>query len=171
LPARPMLAETSRFKTNRLSLLEDGYRVEWDLKSNQVELFESDQDMKETQNIAKDNPLIVKALQDRLEELLGQPWEATESGSVTLSDAVLLKNGRRASTIPVEKGELFQVLPYDAEVFFTDRNGLKIGPWQLVGGESRADGALKVQPQSAQKVELDEQTRKNLEKLGYIQKD
>ena len=36
LPERPMIAETTRFKTNRLSLLEGGYRLEWDLNTGKV---------------------------------------------------------------------------------------------------------------------------------------
>ena len=171
LPSRPMLAETSRFKTNRISLLEDGYRVEWDLKSNQVELFETDQDLKEVHDLAEKEPVIVQALQNRMEELLGKPWSAQKDGVVLLEDAIMLKNGRKVSNIPVMSGESFQILPYDAKVFFKEIEGEKIGPWQLVGGDSVVLNALKVEAQGAQKVELDEKTRQNLEKLGYIQKD
>ena len=118
LPERPMLAETTRFKTNRISLFEGGYRLEWDLNTGKSELFHTQEDLKETTDISNAQPEIAFAFKKRTEELLGKPWTAQDSGTVMLSKSIALKDGRHARTLTVEKGDSFQILPYDASFPF-----------------------------------------------------
>lgn len=171
LPERPMIAETTRFKTNRLSLLEGGYRLEWDLNSGKSELFHTAEDLKESKDISSQEPEIARAFKGRLEELLGKPWTANKDGTVTLSKAVALKDGRHRNSLEVTKGTTFQVLPYDAPISFAPIGGEALGPWYLVGGESIQDDALQLEKQQAGRVELDDAAKKKLEQLGYIQSD
>ena len=58
-----MLAETTRFKTNRISLFEGGYRLEWDLNTGKSELFHTQEDLKETTDISNAQPEIAFAFQ------------------------------------------------------------------------------------------------------------
>ena len=171
LPERPMLAETTRFKTNRVSLFEGGYRLEWDLNTGKSELFHTQDDLKETKDLSNTEPEIAFAFKKRTEELLGKPWTANSGGTVVLSRAVALKEGRHKVTMDVEKGDSFQVLPYDAPISFQDSTGIKQGPWYLVGGESVGQGSLQIEEQTATRVELDDAAKKKLEQLGYIQND
>ena len=174
-PKRAFLAETTRFKTNRLSLLEDGYRLEWDLKSNKRELFAPKTDLLEAKNLAKSEPDRVKALQQRAEELLGDGWYAKEAGTVRFSGAYALHQGRRSKQIEVAAGERFQILPYDANVFFKPLNDTSssLGPFAQIGTSSLTDkspiGVLG--GQETTDVEIDEATSKMLEQLGYMQGD
>ena len=153
LPERPMLAETTRFKTNRISLFEGGYRLEWDLNTGKSALFHTQEDLKETTDISKTQPEIAFAFKKRTEELLRKPWTAQDSGTVMLSKAIALKDGRHSRTLTVEKGESFQILPYDASISFQNAEGAKQGPWYLVGGESSSDTALTIEKQQANRVE------------------
>ena len=171
LPERPMLAETTRFKTNRISLFEGGYRLEWDLNTGKSELFHTQEDLKETTDISNTEPEIAFAFKKRTEELLGKPWTAQSTGTVLLSKAVALKDGRHSRKLDVQEGDAFQILPYDASITFQNAEGDSQGPWYLVGGESSTDTALVIEKQQANRVELDEAAKKKLEQLGYIQND
>ena len=173
IPERTFMAETTRFKTNRLSILEGEYRLEWNLKNGQAELFQPMDDIKESKDISKENPDIVKALQLLAEKELGHPWTAKADGFVWLDKAVGLKTGLKKAKMSVMQGETFQVLPYDAAVLFspvkTPNN--KIGPWQQVGAKNNDSlkGLIVEQNSSNQEVHLDENAKKLLEQIGYIQ--
>ena len=173
LPERTFMAETTRFKTNRLSILEGEYRLEWDLKNATSELFHTMSDLKERKDISKENPEIVNALKLLAEKELGYPWTAQESGFVWLEQAVGLKKGVSKRKLPVVKGDVFQILPYDAPIFFSslDSPEVKIGSWQQVGAKNNdALRGLTVEQNSAnQEVHLDENAKKLLEKIGYMQ--
>jgi arylsulfatase len=170
LPPRPFLAETTRFKTNRLSLLEGGLRLEWDLKKGRRELFAPAADPAERKDLAKARPADVVRLQARVRELIGEPWVANQAGTVTTEDGWVLTTQRRRR-LEVAKGDRFQILPYDAKVHFEPDEGAKAGPFQAVGGVRPGAGSgLSWQGKGeAVGVELDEATRKALEALGYIQ--
>ena len=175
IPSRPFLGETTRFKTNRLSLLENEYRLEWDLKSNRAELFKPLEDPKERNNLAKKEPNILKAMKIRAEDLLGDGWKATEDGMVQLPRSYALFEGRHAKTLNVKEGDTFQVLPYDAEISFIKNEdaATPVGPMQAVGKKSPPKDSplqtLSVKSQS--NIELDDTTRSLLEQLGYIQSE
>ena len=74
LPERQLLSgETTRFKTNRLSLTEGEYRLEWDLKKNKVELFRPLEDPKELVDLSKSQPEALEIMKQHAEEALGKP--------------------------------------------------------------------------------------------------
>jgi arylsulfatase A-like enzyme len=176
LPQRAFLAETTRFKTNRISLLEGNYRLEWNLKNDVSELFEVQVDPLEKNNLSLDNPEKVTHFKSRIEELLGSPWVATTEGVVSFPNAIALHNGRHATQVNVKAGDQFQVLPYDANVTVTTvENGIHhtLGPWKSVGGTyPPAESVLILQQQSlVDTVEMTDQTKALLESLGYIQEE
>lgn len=169
VPARPFLAETTRFKTNRLSLLEGGLRLEWDLKEDRIELFDPLADPKEATDLAASRPEDVAALASRAIELLGADWEATRSGMIRPDKAVVLSDEGRAKKRSVQAGDQFVVLPYDAQVRFVEGSE-KLGPWQAVGGAAPGEGdPLKLlRTAGTSGVIMDDATREMLEALGYI---
>ena len=175
IPERTFMAETTRFKTNRLSILEGEYRLEWDLKNKQTELFHTLNDLKEESDISDENPEIVKALKLLAEKELGAPWTAQEDGFVWLKKAVALKNGQKRRKMPVMEGDTFQILPYDAPISFSKLQSpeTKIGMWQQVGAKNNASlKGLKIEQNSSNKeVHLDENAKRMLEQIGYIQDD
>jgi len=172
LPTRSWPASTSRFDTNRIGLLEDGLRLEWDLASDQAELFVAADDPSELHDVAAERPGDVARLEARLQALAGQPWTARVDGTVlTDGSARVLLDGVHTRQ-GVLAGQRFQVLPLDAPVQFALPGAAPVGPWQAVGGsppgttdplgfDTRATG-----PQG---VVMDEATRKALEALGYVQ--
>ena len=173
-PPRAFLAETSRFKTNKVSILEDDLRLEWNLNTDKAELYAPLSDMVEQTDLADARPEDVARLQERIQELLGQPWEASSPGTVQTEEfARVLQSGSHES-LRVEPGARFQVLPYDAEVRFRESlpNGSKNhGPWQAHGGEhpTAEDPLALHSDQRTTGVEMDDATRAQLEALGYIQ--
>ena len=176
LPKRAFLAETTRFKTNRISLLEDQFRLEWNLKNNNAELFQVQADPQEQTDLAKRHPEKVAQFKSRIEQLLGSPWVATQAGAVTFPNAIALKGGRHSRSLSVNVGDQFQILPYDAEVYVTtDVQGIeqKFGPWKAVGGDFPTPKAtLQLLDQTtATSVEMSDQTRDLLESLGYMQNE
>ncbi len=166
--SRAFSAETTRFATNRVGLLEGGLRLDWDLKANRRELYAPAADPAETVDLSKRRPADVARLSARLEDVLGQPWVARRAGLVT-SDGVILKDGRR-STLRVQAGDRFIVLPYDAEVWVTVGDAVE-GPWDPSDGRTPPEGAglEYVRETSSAGVDLDEETRRALESLGYMQ--
>ena len=131
--------------------------------------------MSEAENLAKSEPERVKLLQQRAEELLGDGWLAKEPGTVSFSGAYGLHQGRKSKKIEVQAGEAFQILPYDAQVFFVSQGDeqAKQGPFAQIGSSSLdQESSLEVLgAQETTKVEIDEATSKMLEQLGYIQGD
>ena len=152
-----------------------GHRLEWDLKSNRRELFAPKKDISEAKDLAKAEPERVKALQKKAEDLLGDGWLATEDGTVSFSGAYGLHHGRKHKKLDVKAGEAFQILPYDAQVFFTPQSSsqTKQGPFAQIGSTSPSkDSDLELLgAQDTTKVEIDEATSQMLEQLGYMQGD
>ena len=177
LPQRSMLAETSRFTTNKISLLEGEYRLEWDLQKGKSELFDTSVDSKEKYDISTNQPDILLALQRRAEELLGRPWTVQQDGRLSCQHAVILQQGRKSCTTMMKVGDTFQVLPYDAALFFEPSGATeKIGPLQQIGGTTSAttDVGLTLESHrrsTSQNVLLDDAAKKRLEHLGYIQEE
>lgn len=172
-PARPFPAETSRFKTSRIALYEEGLRLEWDLVADKAELFEPAADPDEATDLAAARPGDVARLQARLLELAGRPWTATQDGTVlTSGSGRVLVSGPRRSQL-VSAGDRFQVLPLDAELRFQVPGQGKLGPWSALGQRPPAQAPLTFAADSAGPtgVHLDEATRQALEALGYVQGD
>lgn len=173
LPDRQLLGETTRFKTNRLSLMEGEYRLEWDLKKDTAELFKPLEDPKEQRDLAKENPEALAVMKAHAEEALGESWVVKSPGWVDLDGAVMLHNGRKTDKVTLAEGDRFVVLPYDSGIKFGQSGQSTIGPYQTIGGASPPeDGPFqKLVEDLANEVELDEQTRQMLETLGYMQKE
>jgi arylsulfatase A-like enzyme len=168
LPVRPFTAETTRFKTNRVGLYENGLRLEWDVKSNTAELFDPHTDPREEHDLASAKSAELRALQTRLLEVLGEPWEVRRDGKVR-TGGVIFKDGRRwGNKAVVRPGDTFLVLPYDAPVKMVV-DGETLGPWAGVGGASPdAEAPLAWKGTTAGGVEIDDEQAKMLEALGYM---
>ena len=171
VPSRPFPAETFRFKTRRISLYENGKRIEWDLRKNNIELFNADEDRLELNDLAATDPASVAALSSRAEEVWARPWEASADGLVKVKKGVVLRDGARRSQ-RVSAGDTFQVLPYDAQTTFTPLGATEPeGPWQSTSPPPEgASVAYNAEARTAG-IELDADTRKMLEQLGYMQAD
>ena len=79
VPSRPFPVETFA-KTRRISLYEDGKRIEWDLMRDKQELFDADSDRLEVKNLAEEDK--VHLLHGgRAEEVFGRPWTASVTES------------------------------------------------------------------------------------------
>lgn len=165
-------AETTRFKTNRLGLYADGLRVEWDLKTNKLELFDPHVDTKEAMDLSEARPEDLQTIKAALEKSQGAPWEAVEGGVATVEKGVFLKDGLKRRSLVVNPGDRFTVLPWDAALTF--RSGdQELGPYQAVGG-TRPEAGLPLRylgGGNAGKQDLDDATRAALEALGYMQGD
>ena len=111
-------------------MYEHGQRLEWDLRRNRKELFDSDTDVFEVKNVARAKPDDVKKLAKRAEEVFGKPWVATADGEVAVTKGVVMHNGPKKRK-KVKAGDAFQVLPYDAETRFTATDAEEaVGPWR-----------------------------------------
>jgi len=166
-PARSFPAETSRFTTNRVSLLEGPLRLDWDLAADRAELFEPPTDPHERRDLAEQRPDDVARLKARLLEILGRPWEARTAGELR-SPGVVLDAAGWHEGLAVVPGARFLVLPYDADLTL-EAGGHRAGPWRAIGGRRPGDGdpvALH-ETAAAGRVELDAATRAALEALGY----
>jgi arylsulfatase A-like enzyme len=175
LPSRPFLAETTRFKTNRLSLLEDGFRLEWDLKTSKSELFQPMSDPLELNDLSNEpgSKARIKALQSSAESLLGDNWEVLQPGELRFRKSYILKDGRKSAKLRAEPGDRFLLLPYDGQLRFSPDGSEDVaGPFS-VGKLAPSDGdpVRLIDHRSGDEVELDEATRKMLEQLGYMQSD
>jgi arylsulfatase A-like enzyme len=169
VPKRAFPAETFRFKTRRISLYENGKRIEWDLRKRKVELFDSDVDVMEVNDIAKTDKDSARALKRRAEEVFGQPWEATADGTVQVTKGVVLSKGARSKR-KVKAGQKFQVLPYDAKTRFTAQGSDQaVGPWRSTSPPHEGEPLKYNAEAKTAGIELDEQTKKMLESLGYMQ--
>ena len=173
LGARPFPGETTRFKTNRLSLYRDGLRLEWDLSKDRRELFAPGADPAEATDLAMDRPDDVDRLQHELVALLGHPWTAVEAGMVSAKKGYVVANGKRLRSLKVEAGDRFQVLPYDAEVHW--RSGERqVGPFGAQGDHPRPEGGAPLSLEeagAAAEVVLTDDVRAALEAIGYMQED
>jgi len=172
IPDRPFPAETFRFKTRRISLYEKGMRIEWDVRRDRRELFAADADRLEVTDLAQLQPADLATLAKRAEEVFGKPWVANASGVVVPKKGAVLSNGAHKRG-RVEPGQTFQVLPYDAKVRFkVPRSGEGVqGPWRSTARPpAGAPLSYKAEVKTAG-VTLDEETRKKLEALGYVQSD
>jgi arylsulfatase A-like enzyme len=169
VPKRTFPAETFRFKTRRISLYEDGKRIEWDLRKNRVGLFASDTDKLEVTDLYASDKEGAAKLSARAEEVWGRPWVAAADGTVEVKKGVVLKSGAKRKRT-VKAGDSFQVLPYDAITSFTPTGAAEpLGPWRSTSPPSEsAPLEYRAEARTAG-IELDDATKKMLEQLGYMQ--
>ncbi len=171
VPERPFPAETFRFKTRRISLYEGGKRIEWDLRKKKKELFNADSDRLELTDVSASDAEGTAAMSARAEEIWGRPWEASVDGELKVKKGVVLKDGAR-SRRSVKAGETFQVLPYDAQTSFTATGANEaVGPWRSTSPPPEGSPIIYKAEARTAGIELDDETRKMLEQLGYMQPD
>ncbi len=167
LPQRAFVADTSRFSSNRLSIYQDGWRLDLDLKTDTRALYDINLDPGELRNRFGDQPARAAAMESLLLSRLGEPWEAMQP-VVLRSRHWFLESGQLwKGRLSVKPGDRFQLLPYDA--------GLGINPhkdtWRAVGNRSPGPGAaIRYRGVSTgEELELRESERQLLEALGYLQ--
>ena len=167
---RTFLAETTRFKTARLGLLQGERRIEWDLRQNNVQLFNVTADPAEQADIAASEPEAVRALQAGVERALGAPWQAEADGIIRTEGGVILKDGHQGAKLKVAAGDRFVVVPFDAPLRF-ERLGQTVGPFQAAGGARPGPEACLryLAGQSASAATLSADQRERLVALGYMQ--
>ena len=191
LPNRVLLAETTRFDTNRVGIYGDGMRLEWDLKARTEEVFDLSSDSTESTDMSASRVADVQKLKRALIAVLGTPWEATQAGTVKASHpgkkksipGTFLVLGDEAGVAPqdqkvtltrgslkVKAGDRFLVLPYDDQVSFTPTGGRSHGPWQFEGGSRPGEGDLLRLHASGGtgSSDLDSDQQEALEALGYM---
>jgi arylsulfatase A-like enzyme len=158
-PARPFLGETSRHRSLRFSLHENGQRLEWDLRNQRLERFV---------DAAEEHPLPDDGMRERVLELLGKPWTAPVGGELRVQRGVAGKTPFRARQA-VRANEAFAVFPLDATFRLFGADGELVG----AGGLAAPDPAPFVWTGGPRPVPmtLDEDTKSALEALGYVHDD
>lgn len=165
-------AETSRFDTNRLSLLEgalgggaaSGLRLDLDLSNHRRALYDTINDPKERTNLAGSRAADADRLERELYESLGESWSLT-AGSLTTPGGLWRSAAAVAS--PLEVAGPFGLWPPDAAVTHTDGAAVTrslgvidaptTGPWTYSGAHRSVT------------IALDDATKAQLEALGYVQ--
>jgi len=158
---RDFYAETSRFDTNRLSLLQGPLRLDVDLVGHRRALYDTVADPGEQHDLAAGQPVDVDRLAHALFGALGEPWTLA-SGTVQTKGALWQAGAVTASPAP----GTFGLWPPDAAIEHS--------------GGTRATGAI-VPPESAAwsyggphpsvSIALDDGTKAQLEALGYVQSE
>lgn len=162
VPARPFVADTSRFDSARLSLEEDGWRLDVDLAHREETLYDRRADPLEAKDVAAMDPDRVLAMRKRMYGLLGEPW-VLESGTTIRSKGFFWQEGSLVGHRLGRPGR-FGLYPPDAEV--APDGGAPIAGTRGAPrtGPVRYEGTVK-----AGEAALTDETRKQLEALGYVQ--
>ncbi|MFZ5478301.1 MAG: sulfatase [Myxococcota bacterium] len=155
VPARPMLAETSRFSSARLSLLDGRWRLDLNLVAGTRELYDVVADPGEA--AASADAATADSMERALWAALGEPWTLNE-GAVATS-GFLWRDGALAGKRLDTPGP-FGMYPPDATV-----NGAIRG---VVEAGSRGDVTYGG-PRRAAITTIPDATRQQLEELGYLQ--
>jgi hypothetical protein len=161
-------ADTSRKDENRIRWHSDPYDVFIDLKTGKTEICDVVKDPR-CETLFTD-PAIAARAEKGLEAFLGDPWEATQDGTVKVErGAVYSGKGAPMRELPVHAGTRFTVLPGDAVVTFSAADGTTAGPYQPLGGAvPAADGPLRFTGKAISSgIELSADEKKMLEELGY----
>ncbi len=172
LPERSLVAETSRFESNRLALQRGTLRLEWDLGTDGTELFDLSTDPAEVTDISQDNPQAVDQLRQTLIATIDhKAWTATRAGRVRVSRGRLVDGGLAdEKTLAAE--ESFTVWPVDAKVRHTaSGTNSEQGPWRNHGPwMPGADDPVRLEPGTETRaVEISDGLKAQLEALGYLQ--
>ena len=167
IPKRVFVAETSRFRSCRLSVAAQDYRLEWDLRSRSLELF-SDRDFLETEDLSDQKKDLVADLQKVLMSSIGKRWETRSKGVVKgkyIWDGTKMLFGRA----DILSGDSFSVFPFDEPFSFQDPKETMVfsnGKSPDINSALVYMGAGLVRPKT-----LSPDVEKQLQQLGYIQED
>jgi arylsulfatase A-like enzyme len=164
-PERAFVGDTSRFSTNRLGLWLDGWRLDLDLAEGATALFDTRADPGEQRDLSREQPERAAALEARLWQELGSPWEARGPVALRSRKGVLVSGGQRLGRAgTLAQGERFQVVPVDAELAVEDQQR-----WFDALHPPGPEAPFGWQGLEARGVELSAEERAQLEALGYIQ--
>jgi hypothetical protein len=167
IPERAFVSETSRFRSCRLSMAKEGYRLEWDLKNKKTELF-SEADFLEEHDLSKKDPDRVELMQQELLTQIGFRWETRLGGMITASyiwDGVGLNYGKRE----VKPGDRFTIFPFDHSFYFRSK---KESSTFLNAMRPDKDSPLVYLGSDFVGIQsLESNVEKLLQELGYMQED
>ncbi len=166
VPARALLAETSRFRTARLSIEEAGWRLDLDLERGRRRLYDQTTDPKEKKNLSGVHPERVQSLEHALWAALGTPWAWAGPGSLS-STGFMWQDGELRGRELQATGE-FGLYPSDATLSVEGQELKGASAW---ASGSRLPGLSYTGEKSAGLATLDDATKKMLEELGYVQED
>lgn len=160
VPARPHIAETSRFKTARLSYEEGDFRLDVDLSKGARELYDHREDPLEKKNLWDATSSDALALEQRLLQALGLGWVVDAGVEVQTPGYLWTAAGWVKPPLPGPVS--FGVFPLDARVM--------AGPVSVKGiAEAPTEGPLRYTgPRRAVSQKVEEDTRAMLEALGYV---
>ena len=167
IPERIFVAETSRFRSCRLSVAAQNYRLEWDLRSRSFELY-SDRDFLETEDLSDQKKDLVVQLQNELLSNIGKRWEARSQGVVQgkyIWDGTKMLSERAQ----IQPGNSFTVFPFDLPFSFQNAKETSVFSHAKRPDKNSALvylGAGIVHPKS-----LSPNVEQQLQQLGYIQED
>ena len=157
--ARVFVGDTSRFKTNRLGLWQEGLRVDWNAQDEVWGLYG---DPDEPEDLASARPEDLQRLRSALGAALPTPWEAAP-GRLRTSGVLVVDGTPRGTELVLETPTPFAVVPVDAKVWHE-----YAGPWTL--GRQPEDGAaVRYRGGGTGEALLSAEDRARLEALGYIQ--
>ena len=167
IPERIFIAETSRFRSCRLSLADTSHRLEWNLNTSTTELFKQS-DPLEKKNIADGEAALVVMMKQKLLERIGFRWKANVAGNVVapfIWDGIQIYKKKKT----VKEGEHFTVFPFDVSVEF--QTGKKTSIFSRVSHLNSQSELVYLGKDFVQSQHLDTNVEQMLQQLGYIQED
>jgi arylsulfatase A-like enzyme len=166
-PGRAFPAETSRFRTDRYALWQNGLRLGVDLATGRRSLYDLTSDPAEAADVATTRPETVADLESHLWASFGQAWLTRRAVDLTSPGTFLVDGRARGHSVHLEAGMPFGVVPVDAVV--QAQGG---GTWRPVGGTGPGgEDPVVWAGDAAQAALLRDSDRQRLEALGYIQSD
>lgn len=182
---RPFWAETSRFDSNRLSLLEGSFRLDQDIAHNRRTIYDVGNDPAEAQPLGARGGVEAVRMEGALLARLGLPW-TLDAGSLTVDHGAILQPGVRPAALltvpptpvpptpgplaaagasaPADGAVRFLLWPPDAKLTHSDGRSIhgvldapELGPVRYAG------------PRRMRSLVLSSETRAQLEALGYQQ--
>jgi arylsulfatase A-like enzyme len=165
LGPRNLVAETSRFDSNRLSLRAGGWRFDLDLKGGQREIFFDPTDPGETTDLAAREPGRLASMEAVLLDRIGAPWEGVSETLLTSPGFFVLDGWLDGHSARVSAGFRFAVLPLDAPLS-SDAGGR----WRTTDGQRprQGDPVRWVGPATGS-VTMSAEEVERLRGLGYVE--
>ena len=167
IPERLFVAETSRFRSCRLSVADSSHRLEWDLNAHKAEIFVAS-DQQEKNNVASTEEARMIKMKQELLEKIGFRWQAKSAGEVLapfIWDGTMLHHKKKK----VEKGDRFTVFPFDLPFQF--QVGKKTSIFSRVSRLNSQSELVYLGKDFVQSQQLDTNVEQMLQQLGYIQED
>ncbi|MFH1463405.1 MAG: sulfatase [Pseudomonadota bacterium] len=168
-PNRLFPADTSRFDTNRVSLWQEGWRLDIDLATGARSLYDTTADPEERHDVALDEPRRAAIREQRLWGSRVTPWRCPEGCAVEARHGLIVVGSEiRGREATLERNQDFLLIPPDAEVRIAGS-----AQWFRAGERPPPPGTplLWRGPDGTHAVTLSTEERARLEALGYLQPD